>query len=170
MTKGYAHGVHAYQHYCSLFQVTRWQKADSKRRVSIQLFQKRLSERLANGECRRCTTERNCGYAIWYAKFHKLRSPCVKMNTPTMNVCLRVLDSKDKRNSRIFKLKDVPRFLVWTAYCLRLYIASHKKFRNIALNCCFRMTPCNWMLKNMGKPYNPPLNVFTKWRRHHSLA
>ena len=92
--------------------------------------------RMSNGSC---TTERNCGYAIWYAKFHKLRSPCVKMNTPTMNVCLRVLDSKDKRNSRIFQLKDVPRFLVWTAYCLRLYIASHKKFRNIALNCCFRL-------------------------------
>ena len=42
----------------------------------------------------------------------KLRSPCVEMNTPTMNVCLSVLDSKDKRNSHFFQLKDVPGFLV----------------------------------------------------------
>ena len=94
----------------------------------IHLFQKRLSER--NGERRMlnrgCTTEKNCAYAIWYAKFHKLRSPYGKMNTPTMNVCLRVLDSEDKRDSSFLQLEYVPRFLVWTAYCLRLYIASYK--------------------------------------------
>ena len=56
-----------------------------------------------------CTTERNCGYAIWNAKFHKSRSPCVKMNTPTVNVCLRVLDSKDKRNSYFFLRSSFPR-------------------------------------------------------------
>ena len=61
---------------------------------------------------RGCATERNCGYAIWY---HNLRSPCMKMNTPTMNVCLRVLAYEDKRNTRYFQLKDVPRFLVTTA-------------------------------------------------------
>ena len=50
---------------------------------------------MANGESVSnggCTTERNCGYVIWYAKFHKL----------LMNVCLRVLDGEDKRNSRFF--------------------------------------------------------------------
>ena len=117
-------------------------------------------ERRINVE-RKWTTERNCGYAIWYAKFHtyKLRSSCVKMiNTPTMNVCLRVLDSEEKRISRfLFQWKDVPRFLVWMAYCFRLYIASNRKFRNIALNCSFRNSPkkwslWNWMLKNMDKP------------------
>ena len=140
--------------------------------VSKKVVGENGERRMLNG---RCTTERNCGYAIWYAKFHtcKLRSSCVKMiNTPTMNVCLRVLDSKDKRISRFFQLKDVPRFLVWMAYCFGLYIASNRKFRNIALNCSFRNAPkkwslCNWMLKNMDKPYNPPSKVVTKWRRHH---
>ena len=61
------------------------------------------------------------GTSICY--HHKLRSPCVKMNTPTMNICLRVLDSEDKRKSWFFQLRDVPCFLVWTAYCLRLYFA-----------------------------------------------
>ena len=106
---------------------------------------------------RGCTTERNCGYAIWNAQFHRFRSPCVKMNTTTMNVCLRVLDSKDKRNSRIFQLKDVPRFLVWTAYCLRLYIASHKKFRNIALNCFSRMKPLQLNAEEHGQTITPAI-------------
>ena len=123
-------------------------------------FKKRLSERLANGKCNvACTTERNCGYAIWYVKFHKLRSPCVEMNTPTINVCLSVLDSKDKRNSRFFQLKDVPRFLVWTAYCLGLYIASHKKFRNMALSCSFRMKPLQLNAEKHGQ------NHITRHRR-----
>ena len=68
-----------------------------------------------NGEWRMskggCTTERNYGYAIWQAKFHKLRSSYVKMNTPIINVYLRVLGSEDRRNSRFFRLKDVPRFV-----------------------------------------------------------
>ena len=38
-----------------------------------------------NGEWRMLNggymVERNCGYAILYAKFHKLRSPCMKINT-----------------------------------------------------------------------------------------
>ena len=144
----------------------------------IQLFHKRLSERMANGESVSnggCTTERNCGYAIWYAKFHKLLSRCLKIKTPTMDVCLRVLDDEDKRNSRFFQMTDVPRFHVWTSYSLALYIASHKKFRNIALNCSFRNAQekwsiCNWMLKNMYKPDNPPSKVFIKWSRHHWLA
>ena len=78
-------------------------------------FKKRLSERMVN---RGCATERNCGYAIWY---HNLRSPCMKMTTLTMSVCLRVLACEDKRNTRFFQLTDVPRFLVTTAYCLRPY-------------------------------------------------
>ena len=58
-----------------------------------------------------------------------------------MNVCLRLLAPQDNRNARFFQLKDVPRFLVRTACCLRLYIASHKKFKNLGLNCSFRMKP-----------------------------
>ena len=79
-----------------------------------------------------------------------------------------------KETHFFFQLKDVPRFLVWTGYCLRLYIASHKKFTNTALNSSFRKAQdkwslCNRMLKNMDKPYNPPSKVFTKWSRHHWL-
>ena len=113
------------------------------------------------------------GTSICY--HHKLRSPCVKMNTPTMNICLRVLDPEDKRKSWFFQLRDVPCFLVWTAYCLRLYFASHKKFRNMALNCSFRNAQekwslCNWMLKNMDKRNNLLSKVFTKWSWHRWLA
>lgn len=52
MTKGYARGVHSYWRHCGLFHVFGWQRAGSKRHLSIQLFQKSLSERIANGECR----------------------------------------------------------------------------------------------------------------------
>ena len=94
----------------------------------IQLFQKRLSERMANGECRMevARPKRTVVTLFDMQKFHKLRSPYRKINTPTMNVCLRVLDAEDKRDSSFFQLQCVPRFLVWTAYCLRLYIASYK--------------------------------------------
>ena len=61
------------------------------------------------------------------------------------------LTAKTKETHAFFQLQDLSRFFVWTAYCLRLYIATHKKFRNIALNCSFRNA--NWMLKNMDKPY-----------------
>ena len=54
-----------------------------------------------------CTTERNYGYAIWQAKFHKLRSSYVKMNTPIINVCLRVLGPEDRRNSRFFQSQEI---------------------------------------------------------------
>ena len=101
--------------------------------------------RMSNGGW---TTEKNCGEASWHAKFHYLRSACVEMNTPTMNVCLNVLDSKTKRNSRFFQLKDVPGFLVWTAHYLRLCIASHEKFRNIALSRPFRNAHEKWSLCN----------------------
>ena len=117
-------------------------------------FKKRLSERMAN---RGCTTERNCGYAIWY---HNLRSPCMKMNTPTMNVCLRLLAPQDKRNARLFQLQDVPRFLVRTAYCLRLYTASHKKFKNLALKCSFRMKLLQLNAEEHGQ------NHITRHRRY----
>ena len=43
------------------------------------------------------------GTSICY--HHKLRSPCVKMNTPTMNICLRVLGPEDKRKSWFFNWK-----------------------------------------------------------------
>ena len=61
-----------------------------------------------------------------------------------------------------------------TCNCPLLYITSHKKFRNIALNCSFRNAQdkwslCNWILKNMDKPCNPPSKVFTKWSLHHWL-
>ena len=59
-----------------------------------------------NGEWRMskggCTTERNYGYAIWQAKFHKLRSSYVKMNTPIINVCLRVLAPKTGETHAFF--------------------------------------------------------------------
>ena len=57
-----------------------------------------------------------------------------------INVCLRVLGPEDRRNSRFFQLRNVPRF-VWTAYCLGRYIDSHKKFRNIALRAFLLETP-----------------------------
>ena len=62
-----------------------------------------------------------------------------------------------------------------TCNCPLLYTTSHKKFRNIALNCSFRNAQekwsiCNWMLKNMYKPDNSPSKVFIKWSRHHWLA
>ena len=65
---------------------------------------------MANGESMSnwgCTTERNFGYAIWYAKFHKLLSRRVKKNTNYER--LSVLDGEDKINSRFFQLKAVPR-------------------------------------------------------------
>ena len=122
---------------------------------------------MSNGSC---TTKRNCVYARVISCVH-----LAWKSTPTVNVWLRVLNSEDKRNSRFFQLKDVPLCLVWMAYCLRLNIASHKKFRNIALNCSFRNAQekwsiCNWMLKNMYKPDNSPSKVFIKWSRHHWLA
>ena len=43
---------------------------------------------------------------------HKLRSPCLKMNTPTMNICLRVLDPKDKENHDFFN---------WETFLVSLY-------------------------------------------------
>ena len=89
---------------------------------------------MANGECR--TEELWLRYFI--CKISQVAFTLREKSTLTINVCLRVLDSEDKRNSRFFQLKDVLRFLVLTAYCLRLYIASHKKFRNIALNCSSR--------------------------------
>ena len=94
----------------------------------IQLFQKRLSKRMANGECRMedARPKRIVVTLFDMQNFHKLRSSYRKINTRTMNVCQRVLDSEDKRDSSFFQLKCVPRFLVWTAYCLRLYIASYK--------------------------------------------
>ena len=115
-----------------------------------------------------CTTERNCGYAIWNAKFHKLRSSCVKMNTPTMNVCPRAL-------SWLQTTKETDAFLNWKTFLVSSYerpVVSDfpspvtRKFRNKALNCSFRNAQekwslCNWMLKNMDKPCNLPLNVYT---------
>ena len=66
------------------------------------------TRRMSNGGC---MTERNCGYAIWNAKFHKLRSPCVKMNTPTVNICLRVLDSKRLKKLTLFLIERRSSFL-----------------------------------------------------------
>ena len=69
----------------------------------IQLFQKRLSERMANGKCRMevARPKRTVVTLFDMQKFHKFRLPYRKINTPTMNVCLRVLDSEDKRDSRL---------------------------------------------------------------------
>ena len=76
----------------------------------IQLFQKRLSARMANGECRMevARPKRTVVTLFDLQKFHKLRSPYRKINTPTMNVCLRVLDSEDKRDSSFFQLCERP--------------------------------------------------------------
>ena len=70
--------------------------------ISKKVVGENGERRMSNGGCR---TERNCGYAIGNAKFHKLRSPCVKMNTPTVNVCLRVLDSERQKKLTLFLIK-----------------------------------------------------------------
>ena len=62
---------------------------------------------LSNGEC---TTERNCGFHLWYANFQSLRCLWSEMDTPTVDVPLRVLDPSNKRNSHFFQLKSIPRF------------------------------------------------------------
>ena len=62
---------------------------------------------LSNGDC---TTERNCGFHLCYANFQSLRCPWSEMDTPTVDVPLRVLDSSNKRNSHFFQLKSIPRF------------------------------------------------------------
>ena len=55
-------------------------------------------------------TERNCGFHIWYAIFQSLRCPRSKFDTQTVDISLRVLDPSNKRNSRFFQLKSIPRF------------------------------------------------------------
>ena len=62
---------------------------------------------LSNGDC---TTERNCGFHLWYANFQSLRCPWSEMDTPTVDVSLRVLDPSNKRSSHFFPLKSIPRF------------------------------------------------------------
>ena len=79
---------------------------------------------------RGCATERNCGYAIWY---HKLRSPCMKMNTPTMNVCLRVLAYEDKRKRTLFSVERRSSFPRNNGLLSPTLLASHKKFRNLEI-------------------------------------
>ena len=46
--------------------------------ISKKVVGENGERRMSNGGW---TTERNGGYAISYPKFHKLRSPCVKINT-----------------------------------------------------------------------------------------
>ena len=101
---------------------------------------------MANGECRMevARPKRTVVTLFDMQKFHKLRSPYRKINTPTMNVCLRVLAYEDKRNTRYFQLKDVPRFLVTTALLANDFTRQSQeiqKFRNLALDCSFRMKP-----------------------------
>ena len=140
--------------------------------ISKKVVEENGERRMFNGGC---TTERNSGYAISYAKFHKLPSPCVKINTNYERFSEGSWRRRQKKLA-LFQLKNVPRcLLVWTAYYLRLYIASHKKFRNIALNCSFRNAQekwslCNRMLKNMDKSDNLQSKVFIKWSWHHWLA
>ena len=85
---------------------------------SIQLFQKRLSERVANGECRTDVTRpKGTVVTLLYMQnfINSVHLPW--KSTTTMIVCLRVLDSEEKRNALFFQLEDFPRFLVWKAYC-----------------------------------------------------
>ena len=51
----------------------------------------------------------------------------------------------------LFSIERPPCFLAWTVYCIRFYLASHKKFRNIALNCCFRMKPLQLNAEEHGQ-------------------
>ena len=146
--------------------------------LSIQLFQWRLLERMANGpgECR-TEVPRPKGtvvtlFDMWICKI-SLVAFTLRGNEYTNYK--RLFDSKDKRNSRFSQLKEVPGFLVWTAYCLRLCIASHKKILKYSAQPFFqkrprKIKPQHWMLKNMDKPYNTPSKVFTKWSWHHWLA
>ena len=79
-----------------------------------------------NGDCTLngdCTTERNCGFHIWYAKFQSLLCPWSKIDTPTIDVSLTVLDPSNKRNSRLFQVKSVPRF--GNVLELKRYILEH---------------------------------------------
>ena len=61
---------------------------------------------MAKGECR-TEVVRPKGSVVML--FHRQNFiTCVHLeckSTPTMNVCLRVLDSEDKRNSRFFSIK-----------------------------------------------------------------
>ena len=115
---------------------------------AVQLFQKKVFGENGN---RGCTTEKNRGYAIWY------------------HMCVHLawkwgfLPLKTKETHAFFQLKDVSRFLVRTAYGLRLYIASHKKFKNSALNCSFRMKPPQPNVEEHGQ------NHINRHRRGYSL-
>ena len=63
------------QHFSELLQFFRIAVYTS---ISKKVVGENGERRMSNGGW---TTERKCGYAISYAKFHKLRSPCVKINT-----------------------------------------------------------------------------------------
>ena len=61
---------------------------------------------MAKGECR-TEVVRPKGSVVMLFHMQNFIS-CVHLackSTPTMNVCLRVLDSEDKRNSRFFSIK-----------------------------------------------------------------
>ena len=75
---------------------------------------------LLNGDC---TTERNCSFHIWYAKFQSLLCPWSKIDMPTIDVSLRVRDPSNKRNPRFFQVKSVPRF--GNVLELKRYILEH---------------------------------------------
>ena len=62
---------------------------------------------MANGKCRMevARPKRTVVTLFDMQKFHKLRSPYRKINTPTMNVCLRVLDSKAQQGFKLFSIE-----------------------------------------------------------------
>ena len=106
------------------------------RYTCTQLFQNRLSERMANGECLTEVARLKGTVVTLFDKKNFIR--CVHL----------AWDHSFFFNER---RSSFPRVNA---------IASHKKFRNIALYVSFRTAQekrslCNWMQMNMDKPDNP---------------
>ena len=118
--------------------------------TNIQLFQKRLSERMANGEGRTEDARPKGTVVTLFDIQNSIHISCVplawKWSTHQLWTFVWGFLTPKTKESPVFcffffQLKDVPRFPLWTAYCFRLYIASNRKFGNIALNCSFRDAP-----------------------------
>ena len=65
-----------------------------------------------------CIVPCNFYQATCICYHHKLRSPCVKMNTPTMNICLRVLDPE---NHEFLLAKENHDFFNWETFLVSSY-------------------------------------------------
>ena len=94
---------------------------------------------LSNGNC---TTERNCGFHVWFAKTMS-SSRCAKLILP-------------------YERPTGP----------GLTHDRSPEIRNITFHCPFtnaweKWSLCHWILKNVDKPYDSPSKVSTVWSGHH---